>query len=151
MGKKNDDNGLGGKIISVLFILILAGGIYFLFTLFKSVDITPANIAGNWQQAGSPKFFLTINADATETSVGSGAWTDGTASSYEQFASGDRRNDATYTYSLRANDKGVMVLTLKNTKTKEEEEIKVTRVSNAQIDVIRHGNSFEKFTTLNLF
>lgn len=135
---RDDGGGIAGKIITILFFLILVGGAYYLYGLFKPIEINKTNIAGSWKIAGSPTLYMTIDADDN-------------ASSYEQFTAGDTRNKKTYKYMLKENERGIMVLTLKDVKTKETEEIKITRVSQAQMDIIRNGNNFTKFTKTSIF
>ena len=137
--KKNKEPvNIAGIVITILFAVLLIGGIYYMFNLFKSVEINELNMAGEWKLQGSPTWFLTINSD-------------GTASSYEQYTVGDIGNSASYHYTLEPNENGVMVLTLKNDKTKETEEIKITKVSHAEISIIRKGSIFENMTRVNIF
>ena len=136
--KDKDDGSLVGKLITILFLLILAGGIYFLVNLFKSVEINEVNISGDWKLAGSPTVFYTFSAD-------------GNASSYEQFTAGEVRNQCKYTYSLDTNDNGVVVMTLKDLKTKETKEIKLMKVSHAEISIIQNGSEFDNLTRVNIF
>ena len=136
--KKEDGGGIVGAIVTIVFLIILAAGVYYLVNLFKGEEITPATIAGEWKIAGNPSLIFNISAD-------------GTAHSYEQFTVGNTRNEADYTYTLEPNDNGVMVLKLTNVKDGSVQEIKITKVSRAQISIIRNGSSFESMTTTHLF
>lgn len=136
--KQKEETNVAGIIVTILFLLLLAGGIYYLVNLFKAVEINEINIAGDWKLAGSPTWYLSINSD-------------GTASSYEQFTAGDVRNQVNYSYTLYENDNGVMIIALKDLKTKEVEEIKITKVSHAEIAIIRNGSHFLNLTRVNIF
>lgn len=137
--KKNSDVNVAGRIISVLFFLILVAGIYFLVNLFKGVEITPENMAGEWKLPGSPVTYYSFGLD-------------GTATSYEKFTgTGDVRNQVSYTYTLESNDKGVMELTLTPEGSDTDIVIKVTSLSQAQMSVIMNGSDMCSLTRVDVF
>ena len=82
--KKDDGMSLVGKIITIIFIVLLAAAIYYFVTLFKGVEITPVNLAGEWKQAGNPTWFISFTADGNPEEG-----YDGTAHSYYQSATGE--------------------------------------------------------------
>ena len=144
--KKDDGMSLVGKIITIIFIILLAAAIYYFVTLFKGVEITPVNLAGEWKQAGNPTWFISFTADGNPEEG-----YDGTAHSYYQSATGEITQDNNYTYYLLEKEYGVMVLHLIEKSTKKEEEIKITKLSRAEISVIRNGSKFETITKCNIF
>lgn len=147
-GKKKKDGEVnwGGRLVSILFLIIFLAGCYFLFDLFRSIPINEISISGQWQLAGNPKWFLTINAD-------------GTASSYEQFTAGDTRNQLEYTYTIQENEatdqlsgesSALYVITLREKKTGATEEIKITKVSKAEMAIMK-DNRPKNLTKVNIF
>jgi len=146
-GKKKDgDVNWGGRLVSLLFLIIFLAGIYFVYDLFKSIPINEISISGQWQLAGNPKWFLTINAD-------------GTASSFEQFTAGDTRNNLEYTYTLTEKEvddqlsdvtSTMYIMTLRENKTGATEDIKITKVSKAEMAVYKN-NRPKNFTKVNIF
>lgn len=146
LNKKDDEVNWGGRLVSFLFLLIFAAGIYFVVNLFRSVPVDEISISGQWQLAGSPKWFLTINAN-------------GTASSFEQFSAGDTRNNMEYTYTLEEKDvtdvttgieSKIYTLTLRNIKTGKTEEIKINKVSRAEMSIYKESK-FKNLTKVNIF
>lgn len=143
--KKDGDVNWAGRIISFLFLVIFAAGIYFIVNLFRSVPVNEISISGQWQLAGDPKWYLTINAD-------------GTASSFEQHTAGKTENAINYTYVLREEidvdinkaEQKIYFLTLKDVKTGVEEEIKITKVSRAEMAIYKQGK-FKNLTKTNIF
>lgn len=145
--KKNDEEvNWGGRIISFLFLIIFAAGIYFVINLFRSVPVDEISISVQWQLAGNPKWYLTINPD-------------GTASSFDQYTAGDTRNNIEYTYKLDEKDvedvttgiqSKLYILTLRDVKTGKEEEIKISKVSRAEMAILR-GGKFKNLTKVNIF
>lgn len=143
--KKDGDVNWAGRIISFLFLVIFAAGIYFIVNLFRSVPVNEISISGQWQLAGDPKWYLTINAD-------------GTASSFEQRTAGKTENAINYTYVLREEidvdinkaEQKIYFLTLKDVKTGVEEEIKITKVSRAEMAIYKQGK-FKNLTKTNIF
>jgi len=144
--KKDEDVNWAGRIISFIFLLIFAAGIYFIVNLFKSVPVDEVSIAGQWQLAGNPKWFLTLNAD-------------GTASSYEQYSAGRTENNLQYTYTFSSEDKGedingveqtVYYVHLKEVKLGGETEIKISKVSCAEMAVYIDGK-FRNLTKVGIF
>jgi len=149
--KKDDGMTLFGKIITVIFLVLLAAGIYYFASLFKAIEISPITIAGQWKQAGSPVYYITFTPD------GDGETYDGTAHAWEQFTgTGEIRNDIWYTYRLIPDpdsQNGNYLLYLKEQGKKDavEEKIVITQVSRAEISMIRDGSNFETLTKVNLF
>ena len=143
--KKDGDVNWAGRIISFFFLVIFAAGIYFIVNLFRSVPVNEISISGQWQLAGDPKWYLTINAD-------------GTASSFEQHTAGKTENAINYTYVLREEidvdinkaEQKIYFLTLKDVKTGVEEEIKITKVSRAEMAIYKQGK-FKNLTKTNIF
>ncbi len=135
--KKEGGGGIAGAIVSIVFACILIAGGYYLYTLFRGEEINTVTISGEWKLPGNPSLMLTIYAD-------------GTAHSYEKFTTGSVRNNKDYTYTLEENENGMMVLTLTDVKTGEVETMKITKVSQAQMSVIRKESSFESFTKVNI-
>ena len=144
--KKDDGMSLVGKIITIIFIIILAAAIYYFVTLFKGVEINAVNLAGEWKQAGNPTWFITFTADGNPEEG-----YDGTAHSWYQSATGEITSDKHYTFYLEENANGVMVLHLYDKSAKKEEEIKITKLSRAEMSVIRNGSNFETITKCNIF
>lgn len=143
--KKDEDVNWAGRIISLLFLIIFAAGIYFIVNLFKSVPVDEISISGQWQLAGNPKWFLTINAD-------------GTASSFEQYSAGKTENNLTYTYTLTSKEdedingtkQDIYFINLKETKLGGETTIKITKVSRAEMAVYIDGK-FKNLTKVGIF
>ncbi len=146
-GKKKDgDVNWGGRLVSLLFLIIFLAGIYFVYDLFKSIPINEISISGQWQLAGNPKWFLTLNAD-------------GTASSYDQFTAGDTRNQLEYTYTIKEEEatdqlsgvsSAVYIITLRENKTGATEDIKITKVSKAEMAIMK-DNRPKNLTKVNIF
>ena len=134
-----DGGGIIGWIITLIFIAILAGGIYFLVNLFKSVEINEVNLAGTWKLSGDPTEYFIINPDNT-------------LRYYTQYANGMILEDADFNYTLEENENGVMVMTMVNVKSKKDKrEYKITKLSNAEISILRNGKEFRNFTKVNIF
>ena len=131
---KGDGSGIGGKIITALFLLILVGGAYALFTMFRGVEINEQNLAGEWKLPGSPVVYYQFNLD-------------GTASSYEKFTGTGRIDNAVYyTYTLEDD-----VLTLYEVDSDRQEVITITSLSQAQLSVIMNRSDMEALTRVDLF
>ena len=134
-----DGGGVIGWIITIIFMLILAGGIYFLVNLFKSVEINEVNLTGTWKLSGNPTEYLVINADNT-------------LRYYTQYTDGSILVDGEYSYLLEENENGVMVLKATNVKSRKDKfEMKITKLSNAEISILRNGKEFRNFTKVNIF
>ena len=130
-----------------LFLIIFAAGIYFVINLFRSVPVDEISISGQWQLAGNPKWYLTINAD-------------GTASSFEQHTAGKTENAINYTYVLREEidvdinkaEQKIYFLTLQDVKTGVEMEA-LTGASAALLtvyDMCKAINKMMEITDIHL-
>ncbi len=132
--KKKDDSNLVGRIITLLFVLILVAGGYGLFSMFRQVEITEENLAGEWKLPGSPVVYYQFG-------------TDGTASSYEKYTgTGNVANQREYRYELVDN-----VIILEWVDEDRVEEIKVTGLSYAQLSVIMNASEMKSLTRENMF
>lgn len=144
-GKKKGDNEVANKIIAIVFLIFLIAGGYYLFSMFRPVEINVTNIIGEWKQSGSPLTFYTFR-------------TDGTASSYEKFTgSGDVRNQMEYTYTLTSEiseqtGKEVYTLVLNETRgDKRRLEIKINSLSHVQMNILEKGSEFSTLTRVDVF
>lgn len=142
--KKEGVMSLGGKIITVFFIALLIGGAYFLYTLFRPVEINSINIAGEWKLADGAKVtYYDFVPGAEEMS--------GTATVYgREPGTGVRRDVMEYDYVMFLNDNDVMELHL-TAPRQEEIMIKITSLSNAQMGIIHNGSKMANMTKTNLF
>lgn len=140
MSKQDKDGGgIIGWIITLIFIAILAGGIYFMVNLFRSVEINEVNLSGTWKLSGDPTEYFVINPDNT-------------LRYYTQYPTGKIAFDEDYNYTLELNDNGVMVMKMVNVRNKKDTlEYKITKLSNAEISILRNGKDFRNFTKVNIF
>ncbi|MDE6530938.1 MAG: hypothetical protein K2K96_09225 [Lachnospiraceae bacterium] len=143
--KKKDDKELANKIIAIVFLLFLIAGGYYLFSMFRPVEINETNIIGEWKMAGSPVTYYTFR-------------TDGTASSYEKFTgSGEVRNQISYTYYLRtevSEQTGNDVYTLVLDEDRGERrhwEIEINALSRVQMNILWKGSEFSSMTRVDVF
>lgn len=144
-GKKKGDNEVANKIIAVVFLIFLIAGGYYLFSMFRPVEINEANIVGEWKLPGSPVTFYTFR-------------TDGTASSYEKFTgSGDVRNQIEYTYYLTSevseqSGKEVYTIVLNETRgEKRRWELEINALSHVQMNILWKGSEFSSLTRVDVF
>lgn len=144
-GKKKGDNEVANKIIAIVFLIFLIAGGYYLFSMFRPVEINETNIIGEWKLPGSPVTFYTFR-------------TDGTASSYEKFTgSGDVRNQTEYTYYLTSEiseqtGKEVYTLVLNETRgDKRRWEIVINALSHVQMNILWKGSEFSSLTRVDVF
>lgn len=144
-GKQKGDNELANKIIAIVFLVFLIAGGYYLFNMFKPVDISEATIAGTWKLPGSPVTYYTFNAD-------------GTAFSYEKFTgSGDVRNEISYTYYLKTGvseqtGKDVYTIVLDEVRgDKRHLEIVINALSRVQMNILWKGSEFSTMTRTDVF
>ncbi len=138
--KKKQDNELANKIIAIVFLIFLIAGGYYLFSMFRPVEINQTNIVGEWKIPGSPSTFYTFRAD-------------GTASSYEKFTgTGEVRNQVEYNYYLTSEvseqtGKDVYTLVLDEQRgEKRHWEIVVNGLSHMQMNILWKGSEFESMT-----
>lgn len=144
-GKKKDDKELANKIIAIVFLVFLIAGGYYLFSMFRPVEINETNIAGEWKMPGSPVTYYTFR-------------TDGTASSYEKFTgSGEVRNQINYTYYLTSEiseqtGKEVYTLVLNEERgEKRHWEIEINALSHVQMNILWKGSEFSSLTRVDVF
>lgn len=144
-GKKKDDKELANKIIAIVFLVFLIAGGYYLFSMFRPVEINETNIAGEWKLPGSPVTYYTFR-------------TDGTASSYEKFTgSGEVRNQINYTYYLTSEiseqtGKEVYTLVLNEERgEKRRWEIEINALSHVQMNILWKGSEFSSLTRVDVF
>lgn len=144
-GKKKGDKETANKIIAIVFLVFLIAGGYYLFSMFRPVEINETNIVGEWKIAGSPVVYYTFR-------------TDGTASSYEKFTgSGEVRNQIEYNYYIRTevseqtgND--VYTIVLDETRgDKRHLEIEVNGLSRVQMNILWKGSEFSSMTRVDVF
>lgn len=141
--KKNEDNELANKIIAIIFLAFLIAGGYYLFSMFRPVEINQTNIVGEWKLPGSPVTFYTFRAD-------------GTASSYEKFTgTGEIRNQIEYTYYLKSEvssqtGKDVYTIVLEEQRgEKRRWEIVVNGLSHMQMNILWKGSEFSSLTRVS--
>lgn len=150
--KKADAKDVAGRIITLFFVLLLIGGAYYLYTLFKPVDITTVNMAGTWKLKGTPNTFYTFNSDGADD-------VSGTASSYTQMdGSIEINNEMKYTYTLTQKendteryDLQLQPLNIRGHKDGDPINIEVTGLSNAQMYVKINRSVNTTLTKVNLF
>ena len=61
--KKKDSKEVFGRIITIIFILLLAAVVWFLVNLFKEKEISASNLSGQWKLAGSPVVYYTFTGE----------------------------------------------------------------------------------------
>ena len=141
--KKKEDNEIASKIIAVCFLLFLIAGGYYLFSMFKPVEINEINMVGEWKIPGSPVTYYSFNVD-------------GTASSYEKFTgSGDVRNQRNYTYTLETSvseqtGDNIYTLILRGTKDDTVDKIQITSLSHVQMGIMKNSE-FSSMTRVHDF
>ncbi len=143
--KKKEDNELANKIIAIVFLVFLIAGGYYLFSMFRPVEINKTNIVGEWKLPGSPVTFYTFR-------------TDGTASSYEKFTgTGEVRNQVEYKYNLTSEvsdqtGKDVYTIVLdEQGGEKRHMEIVVNGLSHVQMNILWKGSEFTSMTRVSGF
>lgn len=144
-GKKKDDKELANKIIAIVFLIFLIAGGYYLFSMFRPVEIKETNIIGEWKMTGSPVTYFTFR-------------TDGTATSYEKFSgSGDVRNKIEYNYVLKeevSKQTGEIVYTIVMDEPRGDKrhmEIVVNGLSRVQMNILWKGSEFTSMTRVSGF
>ena len=144
-GKKKDDKELANKIIAIVFLIFLIAGGYYLFSMFRPVEINETNIIGEWKIAGSPIVYYEFR-------------TDGTATSYEKFSgSGDVRNKIEYNYILTTEvsdqtGEDVYTIVLDEPRgDKRHMEIVVNGLSRVQMNILWKGSEFTSMTRVGAF
>lgn len=134
--KKLDGKEIAGRLITIFFVLLLIGGAYYLYTLFKPQEINSENMAGTWKVGSDPVTFYTFEMDE------SNSMTSGRASSYTQRKGTIEKNDEkNYKYELVLNNNNTYELQLQPLNERghadgDIEVIKVTGLSRAQMYVI---------------
>lgn len=144
-GKKKEDNELANKIIAIVFLVLLIAGGYYLFSMFRPVDINETNIIGEWKLPGSPVTYYSFRSD-------------GTASSYEKFTgSGEIRNQIDYTYYLKSEiseQTGEEIYTIMLDEVRGEKthwEIEINGLSHVQMNILWKGSEFSSLTRVDVF
>lgn len=144
-GKKKEDNELANKIIAIVFLVFLIAGGYYLFSMFRPVEINETNIVGEWKLPGSPVTYYSFR-------------TDGTAYSYEKLTgSGETRNQINYTYYLKteiSDQTGKEVYTIVLDEERGEKrhmEIEVNSLSHVQMNILWKGSEFSSMTRVDVF
>ncbi len=134
--RRKEEKDVAGRIIGILFLLMAIAGGYMLFDMFRTVEVTKANIYGEWKQTTSPLVYWTFNMD-------------GTAKSYtRENGSTEIRNQKTYTYVL---DEETKTITLTTTRKDEEVTFKISSLSKIQMHMLQNGVDFGQMTRANLF
>lgn len=143
--KKKEDNELANKIIAIVFLVFLIAGGYYLFSMFRPVEINQTNIVGEWKLPGSPVTYFSFR-------------TDGTASSYEKFTgSGEVRNQVNYTYYLKTEvseqtGKDIYTIVLDEERgDKRHLEIEINALSHVQMNILWKGSEFSSLTRVDVF
>lgn len=143
--KKNEgDISIAGRIITILFLLFLVAGGYYLFSMFRPIEVNQVNIIGEWKMPGAPVVYYSFRAD-------------GTALSYEKFTgTGETRNQTTYTYDLveEIDDKTQeteYMLYLYPDKDGATTVMKITGLSHAQMNILWKGSTFASLTRVDMF
>lgn len=153
--KKKDNKVIAGRIIGLIFILLLAGVIYFLVTLFRPLSISGKNIEGKWKKAGSTTEFYDFKVDGTDTTRMSG-----TCSYYEKETGTTKAsNRKEYTYSIEkkvidnaGKKQTVYTMTLVNVKDNNDvQSWKIKGVSRATLDVTINNEKTIQLTRVNIF
>lgn len=152
--KKVDGKEIAGRFITLFFVLLLIGGIYYLWTLFKNIEINSKNIAGTWKLsvAGSPDTYYSFKMDKEDPMAG-------TALSYTRTGNSAEQNDKKYySYVMVTNDNDIIELQLqpyKESTLKHRDGdiivIKVTGLSRAQMYVTINRNNMTAMTKVDLF
>lgn len=144
-GKKKEDKELANKIIAIVFLVFLIAGGYYLFSMFRPVEINETNIVGEWKLPGSPVTYYSFRAD-------------GTASCYEKFTgTGEVRNNIEYNYYLKTEvsdqtGQNVYTIVLDETRgDKRHMEIVVNGLSRVQMNILWKGSEFSSMTRVSGF
>lgn len=131
--KKVDGRQIVGRLITLFFVLLLIGGAYYLFTLFKTVEINSENMTGTWKAGKDPVVYYVFSMDETNSLMA------GKLTRYEQRAgSPERENEQYYKYTMEINDKGRYEVFLQpynkaGKKNGDVEKMKITGLSRAQM------------------
>lgn len=144
-GKKKDDKEIANKIIAIVFLIFLIAGGYYLFSMFRPVEINETNIIGEWKMTGSPVVYYEFR-------------TDGTATSYEKFTgTGEVRNKIEYNYVLKTEvsdqtGQDVYTIVLDEPRgDKRHQEIIVNGLSRVQMNILWRGSEFSSMTRVSGF
>ncbi|MCQ2521031.1 MAG: hypothetical protein MJ105_01510 [Lachnospiraceae bacterium] len=181
MAKKNGKNGKSsvvGKIITVVLIVLLIAGGYYLYSMFKSVEITPANLAGTWKdtdgkEVGHWNFTAYCNNCGVrndvepEESFEDAAYTwvylsRGSGEYYEKTITGSKLNNYKFDYCLyeRTAKKGGQTVTVMRIQPegynddgtqKRGFDITINSVSRAQVKYMKGTGTYTSWTNENLF
>lgn len=151
--KKVDGKEVAGRIITLFFVLLLIGGAYYLYTLFRDVEITPQNLTGTWKLAGDVDEYYIFSYDDEEDKE------NGRAIGYtQQKNSYARENEIKYTYELVLNNNNIIEMHLhalndrgRIDKDIPEKVIKITKLSKAQMYVTINRSVMTALTREDLF
>lgn len=149
--KKKEGNDIAGKIITVFFVLLLIGGAYYLFSIFKTVEINSTNLSGTWKLSGNPATIYTFKMDKNDSPMS------GEATSYKQYNNSAEQTDRVkYSYEIIINEHGTSELHLqplneRGHATGDETVITVTGLSVAQMYVRIDKSKDTALTRVDLF
>lgn len=149
--KKADGKEIAGRLITLFFVLLLIGGAYYLYTLFRNVEINSQNLAGTWKLSGNPDTYYTFKMDKENSLL------KGEATSYTQANNSiDQKDKTKYTYELVLNENEVYELRLQPVDERGHKDgdivlIKVTGLSAAQMYVTINKSSMTAMTRVDLF
>lgn len=142
--KNEDDVSIVGRIITIFFLVFLVAGGYYLFSMFRPIEINQVNIIGEWKLPGAPVQYFSFRAD-------------GTALSYEKFTgTGEVRNQATYTYDLvetvdEKTGQPEYILYLYPDANDSVNVIKINGLSHVQMNILWKGSTFASLTRVDVF
>lgn len=133
---------VAGRIIGALFLIMLLAGGYYLFDMFRTIEMTDSGIQGEWI---IPADFGSSETECWQfTASGEGDNT-GIARKYTRnMRNGTRTNEVEYDYSLedytddQGNVRKHILVTTKNVRLSEREtyEIRITSLSKIEMSVI---------------
>lgn len=127
--KKEGVMSLGGKIITIFFVILLIGGGYYIYSLFKPIEINAVNMAGEWKlQDGSETSYWNFEPTGIDGMSGTCTYYTYEPNSY------NIAEKIVYDFYLELNGNGVMELHC-TAKKQNEVVMKVTSLSSSQMNV----------------
>ncbi len=166
-----------GKIITVVLLVLLVAGGYYLFNLFKSIDITPENMTGTWKDTDgddviywafegySNKCGIRNDVEPTDFEDSQYTWkyiARGSGKHYEKTITGKLDKVVEFDYYLfernaKKSDITVYVMRIQPTgfnkdgSQVETEDITINAVSHAQIKYMKGTGTYTSWTRDNIF
>lgn len=146
---------VAGRIIGALFLIMLLAGGYYLFDMFRTIEMTDSGIQGEWI---IPADFGSSETDCWQFVAGAEGNNTGIAYRYTRnMKNGTRTNETEYDYSLEdyTDDQGIVrkhiLVTTRNVRVSEREtfEIRLTSLSKIEMSVIFvYGNATTNVTRM---